>query len=565
MISRTQLQIAMTALLLLTASPAVSQEGTAPPDTIVDVMSSDLSDEDKISRLNELILLNPRNADLYNNLGVIYARREEWITARDAFITAVQCDPRLPESHRNLGLVMTHLDMPDMAISEFEAYRSLADDGGLDAYKMIGDALRQAGRDEEALQSYRDGVEAYGGVFGPGSAELIMTQLLMLEETGAAETYETVLRRFAEPARDYLAATGGEPVDPAGRAAQALTQRMLALYVEDARTMSRSGLHAEAAAAYEAAMAVDPENEELLPLASVAWFEAGETMKAKVLAQRAVMEHPERPGGWKARGRIAEFEKRPRDAIADYRKAWDLDPEQNDVAAKIGTLYLSLGDNANARKFMGQVASDPDTPPELLYNYALSLQRSGNHEMALHPLRKVVERRPEMATGWRALASSLRKTKRYDEAARAYGKAFDLDNDPKLAFQKGYCLHCAKRPAEAADAYLLAVAMAPTETKYRYNLGLALMAAGDYKEALAAFTELAELEPESYRVLFNTGVCHQNLGQYDEALTAYEQSLDVEETSAVWINMGLVYDAMGDKTEAKSCYEESDRLKEAGK
>lgn len=565
MISRTRLQIAMTALLLLSASPALPQVGTAPPDTIVDVMSSDLSDDEKISRLNELILLNPRNADLYNNLGVIYARREEWITARDAFITAVQCDPRLPQSHRNLGMVMTHLDMPDMAISEFEAYRNLAEDGGLDAYKMIGDALRQAGRDEEALQSYRDGLEAYGGAFGPGSAELIMTQLLMLEETGAVEDYEGLLRRFAEPARDYLALSGGEPVDSAGRAAQALTQRMLALYVEDARAMSRSGLHAEAAAAYEAAMAVDPENEELLPLASVAWFEAGETMKAKVLAQRAVMEDPDRPGGWKARGRIAEFEKRPRDAIADYTKAWELDPEQNDVAAKIGTLYLSLGDNANARKFMGQVASDPDTPPELLFNYALSLQRSGNHEMALHPLRKVVERKPDMASGWRALASSLRKTKRYAEAADAYGKAFELNNDPKLAFQKGYCLHRAKRPAEAADAYLLAVAMAPQEAKYRYNLGLALMAAGDYKEALAALAELAELEPDSYRVLFNTGVCHQNLEQYDEALTAYEQALDIEETSAVWINMGLVYDAMGDKTEAKSCYEESDRLKEAGK
>lgn len=565
MVQRSHIPIILAVLLLLAPVVAPAQVGKAPPDSLVDVMSSDMTDEEKISALNRLLQLNPRNADLYNNLGVIYARREEWIPARDAFIAAVQCDPRLPESHRNLGMVMSHLGQPDTAVSEFQTYQRFAGGGGLDAWQLIGDVWRDAGQDDQALQSYRDGLAAYGGAFGPGAAELIMSQALLLEATGAEDDYEALLRRYAGPARDYLASTGGEALDQTGRAAQAISQRMLRLHVEDAQLMSRSGMYAEAAAAYEAAMEIEPDNEDLLPLASVAWLEAGETMKAKVLAQRAVMEHPERPGGWKARGRIDEFEKRPRDAITDYRKSWDLDPTQNDVAAKIGSLYLTLGDNANARKFMGLVASDPDTPPELLYNYALSLQRAGDHELALHPLRKVVERRPEMASGWRALAASLRQTKRYSEAARAYGKAFALDNDPKMAFQQGYCLHREGRPSEAADAYRLAVAMAPAETSYRYNLGLALMAAGDYEAALSEFDELAKQETESYRVLFNTGVCRQHLGRNDEALEAYDQALDIEETSAVWTNMGLVYDALGDKIEAKSCFEESDRLKAEGK
>ncbi len=558
---------ALLALLLLAAvAPAAAQDtNSAASDIPVDVMSSDLSDEEKISALNELLLLNPRNADLYNNLGVIYARREEWVPARDAFIAAIQCDPRLPESHRNLGMVMSKLGMPDMAVAEFQAYQRFSADGGLDAWLMIGDAWRDAGQADQALQAYREGLGAFGGAYGPGSAELIMAQILLLESSGGTEEYEALLRRYAVPARDYLASFDGEVVDQTGRASKAISQRMLRLHVEDAQAMSRSGLHAEAAAAYEDAMAVDPENDDLLPLASAAWFEAGETMKAKVLAQRAVMEQPDRPGGWKARGRIAEFEKRPRDAISDYRKAWDLDQEQNDVAAKIGALYLSLGDNANARKFMGLVASDPDTPPELLFNYALSLQRAGDHSLALNPLRKVVERRPEMASGWRALAASLRKTKRYGEAARAYGKAFGLESDAKLAFQQGYCLHRDDRPSEAADAYALAVAMAPEEGSYLYNLGLAQMAAGDYEQALASYVDLAELEPDSYRVMFNTGVCQQNLGLYDEALTTYELTLDIEETSAVWTNMGLVFDALGDKIEAKGCYEESERLEAEGK
>jgi len=563
MVSRI-LILVMISVLVAPAAFSPAQEGAAPPDSVGDIITSDLSDEDKISALNELILLNPRNADLYNNLGVIYAEREDWVLARDSFIAAIQCDPRLPQSHRNLGMVMAALDEPAMAVAEFEAYQRFSPDRGLDAHKMIGDAWRAAGAAPFALESYRNGLEAYGGMFGPGSAELIMAQALLLDETNADEDYEALLRKYADPARDYLASTGGEAVDPVGRAAQAISARLLRIFVDDARLMGEAGSHAEAAQVYEAAMALAPDNDDLLPLASAAWFDAGETMKAKVLAQRATMESPERPGGWQARGRIAEVETRSREAIEHYRKAWDLDPTQNDVAAKIGQLYLSLGDNANARKFMGLVASDPDTPPELLYNYALSLQRADDHELALHPLRKVVERRPEMATGWRALASSLRHTKRYDEAARAYGKAFALDNDPKLAFQQGYCYQRTDKPVKAADAYRLSLAMDPTNARTHYNLGLVLIKVGEYRDALETFAVLDDLEPDSYRIRFNTGLCHQHLAEHDEALTAYELALDIEETSAVWNNMGLVYDAMGDKIEAKECYEEGKRLKAEG-
>ncbi|MBU1071748.1 tetratricopeptide repeat protein, partial [bacterium] len=369
----------------------------------------------------------------------------------------------------------------------------------------------------------------------------------------------------AGPARDYLATAGGEPTDPAGRASLAITSRLLKIIVDNAGLMTESGLHAQAAAAYEQAMEIAPDREELLPLAAFAWFEAGETMKAKVLARRATLESPERPGGWKARGRIAEAENRPQDAIAAYRRAWDLDPAQNDVAARIGSLYLSLGDNTNARKFMGAVASDPDAPPEILYNYALSLQREGDHELALRPLRRVVEYAPDMESAWRALASSLRHTQRFTEAAGAYGTAFALAGDPKLAFQQGYCLQRCDRPLDAAEAYRRALALDPADTKSRYNLGLALISAGEYAEALEAFRALGELETDSYRVHFNTGVCQQNLGRHEEALIAYEAALEIDETSAVWNNMGLVYDAIGDKVEAKQCYAEGKRLETEGK
>ena len=575
MIPRIPIVVALIGLLALLAPSAVpAQEGqeaqaaeetVAAPDSVADILSGAMSDEEKISAINRLILLNPRNSDLYNNLGVVYAEREDWLLARDAFISAVQCDPRQPASHRNLGMVMVELDQIETAVIEFEAYQNLSTDGGRDAHKMIGDAWRRAGDVPTALQAYETGLRAYGEAFGPGSAELVMAQALTLEETGDTAAYEALLRRYAPRARDYAGAADGAPTDQAGRAAQAIVARLLRIIADDAALMTDAGMHAEAAAAYEEAMEIAPDHDELLPLAASAWFEAGETMKAKVLARRATLESPDRPGGWKARGRIAEAEKRPRDAIEAYRKAWELDGTQTDVAARIGAIYLALGDNINARKFMGAVASDPDTPPEILYNYALSLQREGDHELALRPLRRVVRDAPSMDPAWRALASSLRTTKRFDEAARAYGKAFALTGDPRLSFQRGYCLQRCDRPLEAAEAYEGALALDPTDARSRYNLGLVLISAGEYADALDAFRILGETEPESYRIHFNSGVCHHNLGQHEEALIAYETALDLDETSAVWNNMGLVFDALGEKVEAKRCYREGKRLKAEGK
>jgi len=569
MLPRVNTIVALTLLLTAAmataaaAQPDTTRGVTAPPDTASDILTSAMSDEEKISAINRLILLNPRNPELYNNLGVIYAEQAEWPLARDAFIAAVQCDPRQPDAHRNLGMVMAEQGMYDLAVTEFEAHQKFSPGGGRDAWLLIGDARRDAGDVPAAVAAYGAGMQAYGGAYGPGSAELVIARALVLEDSGDTAAYEDLLRRWAEPACDYLA--GGAPTDQAGRASQAIVARQLQIHVNDAALMTESGLHEQAATAYEQAMVLAPDNQELLPLAAMAWFEAGESMKAKVLARRATIESPDSPGGWKARGRIAEAEKRPRDAIDAYRKAWERDDTQTDVAARVGQIYLALGDNVNARKFMGAVASDPDTPPEILYNYGLSLQRDDAHELALRPLRKVVEREPNMGAAWRALATSLRSTKRYAEAARAYGQAFALGEDARLAFQQGYCLQRCERPLKAAEAYERAMELDPADTKPRYNHGLSLMSAGAYGDALTSFQILGAMEPDSYRVLFNTGVCHQNLQQHDEALLAYETALDIDETSAVWNNMGLVFDAMGEKNEAKECYEEGKRLKSEGK
>ncbi|MBA4378295.1 MAG: hypothetical protein C0395_06505 [Gemmatimonas sp.] len=552
-------------LLAAAAFAAPARAQIAPADTSEVILRDDMSDDEKIAALNRLLVLNPRNSELYNDLGVIYAGREDWLSARDAFIAAIQSDPRAPASHRNLGLVMTKLEQYDMALSELDAYRNLAPDGGGDAWKLIADARRRSGDPEGAAAAYESGLEAYGQVFGAETCDLIMGRIVLAEAASDQQTVDAVLERYAAGARDHLAATGFVPADRTGLAAKALLERALRRRIDAAQAETKAGRHAAAAALYEAAMVLDPSRQDLLPLAALAWFDSGDAMKAKVMARRATQDQPERPDGWRALGRIAEAEDRSQDAIAAYTSAWNLDDSQDDVAAKIGTLYLRAGDNEGARKFMGAVVSSPDTPPEILFNYGLSLQRTDDHKLAVPPFYKAVEKDPGLIAAWKALAASLRQLERWHEAAVAYERALASERDPKLAFQLGTCLVKDGRPGDAIAAYRLALDLDPVYTKAWSNLGVVQMQVEDYVGALDSFRTLAALEDDVYRARLNEGVCLYQLGRYEEAIAAYEQALALQETSAVWENMGHVFDKLGDKPGAASCFKEGKRLKAEGK
>ena len=552
------------AVLATAAWAQTAQEEEPAPLSPEEIMHSDLSFEEKVSGLNRLLVLNPRDPDIYNNLGVLYAEREEWGLARDSFLAAVQSSPMTPSHHRNLGQVLVELGEYGMAVAEFEAYARFTPGLVPDAALFIGDAWTRAGDQAAALAAYDKGLTDLAGVYDGVTAQLVMRKARILDENGDVGPLTAHLEGYVEAAAGHLAANGGAAVDAGTRASEGVMKRLTALRIDEARTLTEAGEHGRAAEVLEATLALDETRTDLLPMIAEAWLAAGESMKAKVIAQRAVNSSPDGPAGWKAKGRIAEKEGRTRDALAAYERAYELDPG-TDLAARIGQIYMTLGDNANARRFMADVVSAQDTPVELLFNYALSLQRDGSHALAINPLKKIVAREPEMARAWRALGSSQRRVGDFGDAADSYARAHALEPDAKIAFQVGYAAGKAGRTAQCIDAYRSAVELDPVYEKAWYNLCLAEIRDKRYDDALADLTVLEAMEGATYRIQFNKAICHDGAGRDEEAVAAYEAALDVEETSAAWNNLGLVLDRMGSKKEAQECYKVGKELKAAGK
>jgi E3 SUMO-protein ligase RanBP2 len=79
-------------------------------------------------------------------------------------------NPNNPLGRYGLANEYLKLEMYEEAIDEIRAYLKLKDDEGA-AYRMLGEALLKLGRNEEAREAYRNGIEAAERHGHPGMAE----------------------------------------------------------------------------------------------------------------------------------------------------------------------------------------------------------------------------------------------------------------------------------------------------------------------------------------------------------------------------------------------------------
>lgn len=515
----------------------------------------ELTVEEEIADLNARILKDPRNGELYNNLGVIYAERGDWLLARDAFIAAVQANPLDADFHRNLGQVLLKLENYDMAIAEFGTYQRLDPAGGLDADRRIAEAWRLAGDLAQARKSLETALAKLPLEAGVERMRAVMGLVQLMKDAGDAEARRAVLELHVQEAQRLSAAAAEDSsATDAAEPARLVIDALLALYIEDARILADSGLSADAGALYEKALALAPERDDLLLAIVSSHLAASDTTRAEAMARQALMQRPQAAGGWVASGLIAEGRGHFAEAIAAYVKALELKPDQRDLRLRVGSLYLRAGDSAKAREYLGEAATDPNTPPEVLYNYAVSLIREQKHSLAIPPLRRAVRVDPSLARAWSALGLCLRVTERYDEAADAYRQAMALAPDAVLAFNLGLSLTRAGKTGEGIAAYEQALALDPTLKEARFNLGKALLDVGRLEEAAAVFEDVLKRDPKSYSTLYTLGLVYYKLGQFQRAVDTYNQALAERETAEALNNLGLAYEKLGKKDEAKKCY-----------
>lgn len=128
----------------------------------------------------------------------------------------------------------------------------------------------------------------------------------------------------------------------------------------------------------------------------------------------------------------------------------------------------------------------------------------------------------DTASYWLKLGSALANSGRYEEAAKAFDRAIELDpNDTEAWNNRGIVLSILKRNKEAIPSFEKATSIDPRNAEAWYNRGMVFCSMERYEDAVESLEKALEIDPQSAIAWHNKGVALKLLGRDTEARIAF--------------------------------------------
>ena len=299
------------------------------------------------------------------------------------------------------------------------------------------------------------------------------------------------------------------------------------------------------------------------------WRESRQYVDADTLYRTTIARNPaswlaHQNLGWVilGRGRTAGNRALIEDAVAHFREVLRVRPDLSQAHNNIGTAFLELDRNDEAKAAFDTALREKPDDPEVHCNLSLVLQRLGRFDEAVAEARTALRLRPKYADASASLGNALQSLGRQLEAIQAYREALQWNpTDAETHHNLGSALGTLGRLEEAAGEYQEALRLRPDSVRANRNLGYALLRLGRPIDAIARFTDAVRLAPTS-------GAAHADLaraleagGRRDEAVAAYRQALRLQPGLADAHNeLGVMLAELGRIDEAILEFQDAVRL-----
>ena len=389
------------------------------------------------AKMLEAIAADPRNAELHDECGTIYAQHQDWPRAQEQFSEAIRLKPNFGIAHLHLGSVLGVLNQPTGLDELQEAYR-LEPQNPTIALEL-GKAFALRGQDDQAIP--------------------VLQQALELAPKSTAAAYQLGLA-----------------------------------YQRSARVQ-------EALPLLQKVVAADPRNAPALTNLGLALCQSRRAKDAVPFLQKAVSLAPDnmtaRQNLAAAYVTLGEFD----DAIAALRAALKLFPNEPQLHYNLGVAFKMQDDASDAiPELRAAEKLDPSAPePSLVLGVIFS--QTGRYEEAAQELSASLKLRPENGEGWATLGGVYNSLGRFPEAASALREAIRQlpdQADPHLTLAS--VLAQQDQQAEAAAerkiaANLMRAHMNLQRAEVATNAGLSLLKSGSLPEAIVQFKDALSYDP----------------------------------------------------------------------
>lgn len=465
--------------------------------------------------------------------GLKLMQQKKYAEAVDAFRASIKLDPKLSATLGNLGSALIMLDRPSEAIPAYrEAIRLDPNDGTL--HSALCNALTLVKSNIEAVKECETGLRLNPNA--PVSYYALITAM-----------------RFTH--------SGASDIQPL----------------------------------VDSAINQFPENELLLSLAAAYYKDVGNLTFAAELYERLLRINATSALHHARLAVVYVLMERDADALAQARKALELEPDNPYASYAMGRLFFELGQNdeaANAFKKIPETITDlPDAP----YFLAESEIRIGQHAKAVEILRKLVQRFPDVFEYQKELGRQLAEQGNNEEAIPVLIKAVELKPNSievlgglglaysgTAKFDEGIAvLEKAEKlyPGNQVIDMLLGVARArreaifqipqmktalendPSNLQIKLDLAEILIYAHRIPEAESYINDIIRSDPKDAQVYRRLTIDFSEAGKFDKALETCQKALEIEQNPASYLGLASMYTKLGKFEEAARSYQKVIEIK----
>jgi tetratricopeptide (TPR) repeat protein len=219
---------------------------------------------------------------------------------------------------------------------------------------------------------------------------------------------------------------------------------------------------------------------------------------------------------------------KPDEAIAQYRKALAICPDDADSLNDLGFVLYKKGDLDAA---IAQYHKALDVQPRAAsfrYNLGNALAGQGHLVEAIAQYRTALEIAPNYGEACNNLGTALFRKGDLDDAIAQYRKACELAPGNANAFNNlGAALYAKGDREEALAQYRKALEIRPDYAEARYSLGVVLFAKGDAEAAIAQYRQALENKPDYLEARIHLANALVKKGDLAEAIAQCQNALKI--------------------------------------
>lgn len=214
-------------------------------------------------------------------------------------------------------------------------------------------------------------------------------------------------------------------------------------------------------------------------------FRAGRLDEAERRFRRAARELSGKASAavWCYLGIVLAQQSRRDEALAAFAAAMAADPAYAESYYNQGLVFHLSGDLTAAIPCYEAALAQRNDYPDATRNLALALQQQGQADRAIRLYRQLLQRHPRDAWGCNSLAAVLQSQGQLEEALALCRQALEIQPQyPDACSNLATILKELGHADEALLQYQRAISLDPANPKYRFDFGLALLAAGRWLE-----------------------------------------------------------------------------------